>query len=437
MKDVSTLILGGGLAGLAAAYKLRELGENSFLVIEKRETAGGLLRTSKGGGFEIDELPHVFFSGDQELTGLFHELIPDCVTHESRLGTLTDGTFTDYPFQLNVHQLSHGRKVECLRSFFAALQQGGSAAPVPVDLEEHFSQAFGSAMTELFFRPYNEKLWCSPLRDLCLDWIGRKIQPVTLDEMASSFLGREDACGQRFGPHSRFHYPRSGGIQRLAEALLSRAGPEHLALSEEVVRVDTAARKVHTDKRVIEYERLIWTLPLPLAEFLVVPACPPAAALSWTGVSSVHLAARNLKLPENHWIYLADRDLSAYRITRVDQINPSGSSALAPIIVEVSHPAGTTPDGLQVTRQVIEELVRIGAVSSAADIAYHRCFFNSPAYVVYDHLRAGTLETLQDYFAGVDIVPAGRFGEWSFFNMDDTIRSGFSAARDVLEPKVG
>ena len=55
------LILGAGLTGLSAAYKLKTLGFKNVLVLEKEKRPGGLLKTDRKEGGAIDQLPHVFF----------------------------------------------------------------------------------------------------------------------------------------------------------------------------------------------------------------------------------------------------------------------------------------------------------------------------------------------------------------------------------------
>ena len=48
------LILGAGPAGLAIANRLRQQGENDFLVLEMEESAGGLCRSTDVDGSPFD-----------------------------------------------------------------------------------------------------------------------------------------------------------------------------------------------------------------------------------------------------------------------------------------------------------------------------------------------------------------------------------------------
>ena len=54
MERVNYLILGAGPAGLTLANRLKELGETSFLVLEKEAEAGGLCRSVMVDGSPFD-----------------------------------------------------------------------------------------------------------------------------------------------------------------------------------------------------------------------------------------------------------------------------------------------------------------------------------------------------------------------------------------------
>ncbi|MGH3109627.1 MAG: hypothetical protein ACRDQT_01765, partial [Gaiellaceae bacterium] len=54
-----------------------------------------------------------------------------------------------------------------------------------------------------------------------------------------------------------------------------------------------------------------------------------------------------------------------------------------------------------------------------------------PAYVIYDLDHAANLGTVRSWLAEQGIVPAGRFGEWQYFNMDHAMKSGREAARTL------
>ena len=59
------------------------------------------------------------------------------------------------------------------------------------------------------------------------------------------------------------------------------------------------------------------------------------------------------------------------------------------------------------------------------------------AYVVYDHARAKNVETIKSWLAMHDIILAGRYSEWEYYNSDHAFIAGRKAADTVkwAEPK--
>lgn len=65
-------IIGGGLTGIAAGYKLSS--DHQVTIFEKREEIGGLLSSYHWEGYTVERFYHHFFSGDHTLLSLLGEL---------------------------------------------------------------------------------------------------------------------------------------------------------------------------------------------------------------------------------------------------------------------------------------------------------------------------------------------------------------------------
>ena len=70
------LILGGGLAGLAAGWTLTQAGR-SVQVLEGGAVVGGLARTEVRDGFRFDLGGHRFFTHDAQIERFVRELLGD------------------------------------------------------------------------------------------------------------------------------------------------------------------------------------------------------------------------------------------------------------------------------------------------------------------------------------------------------------------------
>ncbi len=69
---MKTVIIGGGFAGLAAAYRLA--GRDEIVVIEKEPELGGMASRYRIDGYNIEQYYHHFFASDRELIALIEEL---------------------------------------------------------------------------------------------------------------------------------------------------------------------------------------------------------------------------------------------------------------------------------------------------------------------------------------------------------------------------
>jgi len=120
------LILGGGLAGMSAAY---HLGDTEHLVVEGASTPGGLCRTREVGGFRFDYTGHLLHLRDERIARLVDALLPDAfdrIERESRIRS--HGATLEFPFQANLHGLPREIVAGCVSGFARSL-----ATPVSED----------------------------------------------------------------------------------------------------------------------------------------------------------------------------------------------------------------------------------------------------------------------------------------------------------------
>ena len=431
-RRVDTLILGGGLTGLAAAWRLKERGLGDLLILEREERPGGLLKTERVGAGAVDDLPHVFFTKDQAAAAAFQELVPDVYRHRHRLGVLWKGGYVDFPFQNHVHQIDLEDRRLVLQGL---LRARGSRPSAPRSLEDLARQALGDGLVELFFRPYNEKIWQTPLAEMDHRWLAAKIRLPDAAELADSILGARPRPLADVAPHEEFRYPRRGGIESLSDALVGRVGVGALRCRAEVREIDARRRVVRTDGESIRYESLISTLPLERTARLAHMGRlrRAAARLRATRVVCIHYVLKDADLPDYHWIYVPDPALPFYRLTRVDRINPEAAPGHQVLLAECAFPAhASAPDLARLTEETTRRLAALGIFRKSAVVRrWTRAY--APAYVV-PHLSHGPdTALLKRALLASGIVTAGRFGEWELYNMDHSLQAGFRAAARVLK----
>jgi oxygen-dependent protoporphyrinogen oxidase len=86
---VKVIVVGAGIAGLAAAWELIRSGADEVLVLESERRPGGVIVTERVDGFLVEGGPDGFLGGERELQILADELgIGDRVIEQRARGTL-------------------------------------------------------------------------------------------------------------------------------------------------------------------------------------------------------------------------------------------------------------------------------------------------------------------------------------------------------------
>lgn len=430
-QKAEAVILGAGLTGLIAARELQRAGCRDVLLLERAARPGGLLKTNRAAGVTIDELPHVFFTRNARAAGIFRELAGPVRSFRHNLGVMWKGNWVDFPFQDNVHQLSPEDRAAVLRGLLEDRLAGPPAAPR--NLEDYALRELGAGITDLFFRPYNEKLWQTPLSGMSYAWLASKIKLPGPEGLASGILGLKPPERGDVAPHAEFIYPRTGGIEGVVENLLRDMAPLSPVCSTAALRIDARRRVVHTARGPVRYGRLISTLPLGAAVGLAgLGRAAERRRLRATRVLCLHYALSAVNLPPYHWIYVPDPALPYYRLTRADLFNPGAFPGGKALIVECALPCGSAAAPAGLRARVTASLVRQGVIRER-DIKGVWAYDHWPAYPVPHVSHAADTAACLGALAAAGVVSAGRFGEWSVYNMDHSIEAGLAAAGKILK----
>src|SRR5579864_5646558 len=153
------LILGGGPAGLGAAWRLNELGHTVWCLLEASDCAGGLASSFRdSNGFLWDIGGHVQFSHYDYFDRVMDELIPtdEWITHQRESWVWLRERFVPYPFQNNIRFLPREDLLRCLQGLVELYKNGSHE---PANFREWIFATFGAGIAEVFLLPYNFKIW--------------------------------------------------------------------------------------------------------------------------------------------------------------------------------------------------------------------------------------------------------------------------------------
>jgi protoporphyrinogen oxidase/glycosyltransferase involved in cell wall biosynthesis len=475
--DYSTIIIGAGPTGLSAAY---HLGKGSLL-LEQNATVGGWCRSLVEGGFTFDYAGHIMFSNDPYVHQMYQELLGDNVHWQDREAWIySKNVYTRYPFQGALHGLPPDVLKECIvgaiEARFGRLEDkaanksaaSGSSASAckaesitdccgdgvmestarlglpansaclsaePANFEEFIYKVWGAGVAKHFAIPYNRKLWAVPLTEMETSWLGGRVPLPNLEEMIEGAL---KPVPKQVGPNARFGYPLRGGFQALMNGFLPLLEGEARTRAQ-VSKVETRTRTVTlTDGSRYRYRKLVSTAPLPkLIEMLgaEVPENIRAAAqkLRHVSVRCVNLGVAREKITDKHWIYYPE-DPVFHRIfvqgNASPRCNPPGGFGLT---CEITYsPDKPLPcEGEDLIDRCIEDCIKVGLLRESDQILVRNQVDMPYAYVVYDHVRKHSVELIRQWLLKRDILLAGRYSEWEYYNSDHAFIAGKKIAEAV------
>ncbi|HLG95707.1 MAG TPA: FAD-dependent oxidoreductase [Bryobacteraceae bacterium] len=484
------VVIGAGPTGLSAAY---HLGDDALL-LEKEDKVGGWCRSLEANGFTFDYAGHIMFSNDPYVHELYQLLLGDNVHWQDREAWIySQGVYTRYPFQGSLYGLPAHVIKDCVMGAIEARFGPLKASPrnghangangtsnghayanghasaakesacttassrdccadgileleTPLapsdtapadDFESFIYRTWGRGIAKHFAIPYNRKLWAVPLREMETSWLGGRVPLPDLEEMIEGALLPKP---KPMGPNARFGYPLHGGFQSLMDGFLPRLKGE-VRLNAEVMRIAPRSRRVFLqDGTPIPYRKLISTMPLPTLIARIgeeVPAHLRRASqdLRYTSVQCVHIGVGRSDITEKHWIYYPE-DTVFHRIfvqgNASPHCNPPGGFGFTcEITYGPNKPLPCTGEDL--IRLCIEDAKRVGFMRPD-DPIWATAIVDLPcAYVVYDHRRKSVVASIREWLASMDILVAGRYGEWEYYNSDHAFIAGKKAADQVLQ----
>ena len=459
------VVMGAGPTGLAASYHLGK----SSLLLEKSDTVGGWCRSIVDNGFTFDYAGHIMFSNDAYVLKLYKTLLGDNVHWQNREAWIySKSVYTRYPFQGALYGLPPEVLKECLIGAIEArfgpvkkeapgpaisapststatianaagrgavagvIAKGAAVQAEPKNFEEFIYKVWGAGVAKHFAIPYNKKLWAVPLSEMETSWLGGRVPMPDLEEMIDGAL---KPVNKPMGPNARFGYPLRGGFQALMDGFLPLLDGD-VELQANIVAVSPSRRTVTLkDGRSYRYDTLISTLALPrLVEAMgdEAPASVQAAAkgLRHVSVRCVNLGIGRENLTDKHWIYYPE-DTVFHRIFVQGNASPhcnapGGFGLTCEITYSEYKPLPC--DGQELIARCIRECIEVGMFTAEDTVLAANQVDMPYAYVVYDHDRAGHVETIRSWVARSNIILAGRYSEWEYYNSDHAFVAGRNAA---------
>lgn len=425
MPDGSTLILGGGMTGLAAGIA------SGFPVLEATEEPGGICSSYHVRPGTTKRLPrapddgrayrfeigggHWIFGGDPAVLRFIRSLA-EVRTYEraSSVYFPESRAYVPYPLQNHLGHLERPLAMKALAEMAAPQRPCRT-------MEEWLVNSFGETLCERFFFPFH---------DLYTAGLYTDISPQDPYKSPSGFAAAIKGAFEKAPPvgyNVTYVYPIEG-LNSLAQRMADRG---EVRFGKKVTRIDLKRRTVACeDGSETRFERLISTLPLNV----MIELCGMTLDERpdpYTSVLVLNLGgSRGARCPDDHWIYVPRSRSGFHRVgfySNVDRSflpEPSRASGdRVSLYIERAYAHRRPPaDEVEAyARSTVEELQEWGFIKDAEvvdptwiEVAYTWSWPGS-------RWRAKGLQALADQ----EIYQVGRYGRWVFQGIADSIRDGF------------
>ncbi len=239
------IIIGGGPAGLTAAYELLKDGRKDYevTILEESGVLGGISQTVRYHGNRMDIGGHRFFSKDDTVMQWWADLMPvqgkpayddQKLQREKPLSPggpdpeqedvvmlvrdrvsriYYNHCFFDYPVTMKKETIQNMGFLTTMKAGFSYL--GSCIAKKPeTNLENFYINRFGKVLYSMFFEGYTQKLWGRHPSEISADWGAQRVKGLSIraviKDMLSKRSGKKNNENAETSLIEQFWYPKYG-----------------------------------------------------------------------------------------------------------------------------------------------------------------------------------------------------------------------------------
>jgi protoporphyrinogen oxidase len=450
---IATIILGGGPAGLTAAWELSKAGVEVTVLEQDPQQVGGLSRTVEYKGFRFDIGGHRFFSKNPEIEQLWTEVLGDRMLVRKRLSRIYyRGRLFKYPLEIwdALNNLGPSEAAACVLSYLQARCRRHDDLH---NFEDWVTHAFGRRLHHIFFKTYTEKVWGIPCTAISADWAAQRIRGLSMLALLKAAVGWP---WNGEGPViktlvNRFRYPINGPgemWQAMADKVTHHGAL--LRLGEQVSTVVRAGGVIQSVATIgargeQRYEGRHFVSTIPIRDLIAAIDPPPPAEVKEAAVNLkyrdfvvVALILDQAEVFPDQWIYIHEPGARVGRIQNFKNWSPGMVPDQRFTVLGMEYFCFES-DGLwrmpdaELIALAKHELAQLGLVQRVCviDGAVVR---QRAAYPVYDHEYRQRVDLVRRFLAAEapNLQLVGRNGMHKYNNQDHAMMTGLMAARNIM-----
>lgn len=444
------VILGGGVSGLAAAWKLAEA-EIPVIVLEKNAVVGGMAGTFSYKGYLLDYGPHKIYSQLPIFEEVKQFLSSDLLSVPKTSKIRLRGKYLPYPFGMASLLFTLG-PVAALSS---AMSYGSTTflnffrTCKDTSYEDYIVNRFGQATYGLVFGPYAQKAWGDP-KKLDKSLAQTRVVIPSIRELVSRMIFGDQ--GKKELSASTFYYPAQGAVQMAQKMvaaiekhngkIICNATPFRFEAKEN--RVDALIYKdQHGKEHTLSVAGVISTIPMRnmLQLFSSVPESVTISTkkLRFRKLILLYIEAKASRLIAENWIFFPETKYIFNRLSEQkgfsERMIPADKTVLCvEMTFDPEDPRASFTDQ-QLYDLVLPQLEECGVLQSSQTIS----FFTKHLIDGYPVYHIDYKQDLENFFGFVEqfnnVFSIGRQGMFNYVGTIDCIDMGTTTAAFILSKK--
>ena len=493
------LVIGGGPAGLTAAYELLKSSDDfQVTVFEESNDFGGIAKTVNYKGNRMDMGGHRFFSKIPEVNTWWEHMLPmqGSPTYDDillqRTMPLTPGgpdpekedrvmltrrrvsriyfndKFYDYPISLKLETFKNMGIITTLQVGFSYLYSMLFKKPED-NLENFYINRFGRKLYSMFFEYYTENLWGRHPSEIDASWGAQRVKGLSIVAIIKDIFGKIFKKKNRKVETSlieEFKYPKLGPgqlwevtaaeIEKLGGIIHKNAKVTKIHKNEQNILTGLTYEK-DSQEHYAEGDYIISSMPIKdlVGGMNDVPENPAriAAGLPYRDYMTLGVLVSSLNLKNKTelktvgnivpdcWVYVQDRKVKLGRFQIYNNWSPYMIHDLENTVwigLEYFVYEGDSYWNMseeEFSKLGISEMITLGLIDSEDQVLDTHMEKVKKAYPAYFDTY-DEIDTLVDYLKSIDnLYCVGRNGQHRYNNIDHSMCTSFETVKNILSGK--
>ena len=483
------VIIGGGPAGLTAAYEFLQHTNVQPIVVELSNYWGGISRTIDYKGNKIDIGGHRFFSKSDVVMNWWNVILPIyseetevkiayhnqsrnieipanqnldsdnvMLVRKRKSRIYFKKQFFDYPVSLTPSTVAKIGYLDTVLIGISYMKAVVFPIKNEVTLEDFFINRFGKKLYKTFFKDYTEKVWGVPCHEISAEWGAQRIKGLSILKTISHyfgklFKGKNQDIGQKNTETSLieyFLYPKFGPGQMWEQVAdeISKSGGE-LIQNFKVIKINISDNKVQSvvisdksgNQKQIEADYCISTMPVN--ELINSMNCEipknvqeVSSGLLYRDFITVGLLLKKINYEvEDNWIYIQEPYVNVGRLQVFNNWSPYLVKDKDTKWVGLEYfcnknDAIWNKSDKEMQEMAISEMIKMGFIDEVdfLDAVVIKVPKTYPAYFgTYD--RFDEIKTFTDTIDNLFLV--GRNGMHKYNNQDHSMLTAMKAVENI------